>query len=84
MESRDVEEAVWETLEGILLTSRSKMRASDYLVRDIKIDSDDLSFIFVPEVEKKLKVKIPVEEWSRVYTVQDAIDLLKRYKRRCQ
>jgi acyl carrier protein len=81
MESKEVEEAVWETLESILLRSRNGLSANARLVRDLKIDSDDLSYIFVPELEKKLKVKIPVEEWCNVSTIQDAIALLIKYGR---
>jgi acyl carrier protein len=80
MENKKVEETVWETLESILLCSRNELSPSASLVDDLKIHSDDLSFIFVPELEKKLRVKIPVEEWDNVYTIQNAIDLLNKYK----
>lgn len=53
---------------------------SDGLVVDLKITSDDLSFVFVPEVQRQLGVKIPAEEWNAVYTVADAIHLLARYR----
>jgi acyl carrier protein len=47
----------------------------------LKIDSDDLSFNFVPELEKKLKIeKIPMEEWANVSIIQEVIDLLQKYK----
>ena len=49
---------------------------SDRLVKDLKRDSDDFSFIFVPRLEQRLGVKVPVLEWQTVYTVQDAVDLL--------
>jgi acyl carrier protein len=49
-------------------------------VGDLRLDSDDLSFVFVPLLEKQLGVKIPVREWDHVYTVQDAIDLFVRYR----
>lgn len=78
---KDIEEAVFMMLENILVKPRSTFRVTDKLVRDLKIDSDDLSFIFVPELENKLELEVPEEEWSEVYTVQDAINLLKRYRR---
>jgi len=45
----------------------------------LRIVSDDLSYIFVPELERELGVKIPVEEWRSVYTRGDACELLKKY-----
>jgi acyl carrier protein len=76
-----VEQVVWETLEKSLLVPRSQLNVKTDLVRDLKIDSDDLSFNFVPELEKKLKIeKIPMEEWANVSIIQEVIDLLQKYK----
>ena len=54
---------VWEVIESILLKSRNHFAVSDHLVHDLKISSDDLSFIFVPELEKRLGVNCsgPIE-----------------------
>jgi acyl carrier protein len=73
-------EIVFETLESILQSSREKWGLQSDLVKDLKVDSDDLSFIFVPEVEKKAEVRIPVEEWSRVSTIQEVVTLIEKYK----
>jgi acyl carrier protein len=85
-ESEDVvAHVVMGTLRDLIgrpLFRRSRARAvhlSADLVRDLKVDSDDLSYIFVPTVQEQLHVRIPVDEWGKVYTVQDAIDLLKQY-----
>ena len=78
--SDKIEEAVWETLESLLLLPRSNWRVTDDLVKDIKVDSDDLSFIFVPELEKRLGMRVPIDEWSTVSTVQEVIELLRKYK----
>ncbi len=77
-------DAVWEVIESILLKSRDRFTTRDHLVHDLKISSDDLSFIFVPELERRLGINIPVSEWDNVGTVQEAIDLLKRYKNHTQ
>lgn len=61
-EDREIEEAVFEVLEDILLRPRSEFRLVDQLGPDLKVDGDDFSFIFVPELEKKLKITVPVEE----------------------
>jgi acyl carrier protein len=85
-ESEDVVvHVVMDTLRDLIgrpLFRRSRARVvhlSADLVRDLKVDSDDLSYIFVPTVQERLHVRIPVDEWDKVYTVQDAIDLLKQY-----
>ena len=74
-----VKEAVIQTLERILCAPRSTFRLTDDLVQDLRIASDDLSFTFVPELERKLGIKIPAEEWRSVYTGADACELLKKY-----
>jgi acyl carrier protein len=43
------------------------------LVRDLKIDSDDLSFVLVPELSKRFSASVPVHVWDRVYTVGDVV-----------
>ncbi len=51
--SAEIEEAVWETLEAILLSSRENWRATDNLVKDLKVDSDDLSFILRQSLRRR-------------------------------
>ena len=80
MSSDEIKEAVLETLEELLSTPRSKLKMEDHLTYDLHIPSDELSFIFVPELERKLKVRIPVKEWSSVGTIQEAVGLLRKYK----
>jgi acyl carrier protein len=82
VDDETVAEAVIETLERILCKPRSTFRLTDRLVDDLRIASDDLSFMFVPELERKLGIRVPVDEWRSVYTGRDACELLKRYARR--
>jgi acyl carrier protein len=42
-------------------------------------DSDDAGY-FALEVENRLGIAIPRDEWSMVYTIQDVIDLFKRHR----
>ncbi len=76
-----IKEAVFQTLEDVLNISRNKINLTDQLISDLKMDSDDASFDFALGLEKKLGLKIPAEEWSKVWTVEDAINLLIKYKR---
>lgn len=79
-DDKSIERVVLETLEKELAVPAGRLRLDADLTRDLKIDSDDLSFLFVPKLERRLGVKIPVEEWSSVGTVRDAVNLLRRYK----
>jgi hypothetical protein len=74
-----VAEVVTEVLERILCRPRTTFSLSDDLVRDLRIASDDLSFMFVPEVERKLGVKVPAKEWRTVHTGMDACNLLRKH-----
>jgi acyl carrier protein len=39
--------------------------------RSMKIDSDDLSFLLVPDLEKKFGKKLGNKLWSEIETVED-------------
>ena len=80
MSDSEVEEAVLETLEELLEVERSELKLEDHLTYDLHIPSDELSFIFAPELERKLKVSVPVEEWSSAGTIREVVGLLGKYK----
>jgi len=42
-------------------------------------DGDDASY-FAEAVEKRMGIPIPIKEWETVSTIQDVIDLFKRYR----
>lgn len=74
----EVERVVFDSLEDILMIPQYRIQRTDLLLRDLKLDGDDFSFLFVPNLEKVLQVKTTQEEWDKVYTVQDAIDVFTR------
>jgi len=74
----DIEEAVYLVLEQILGRSRTMFRLTERLARDLRIDSDDLSFDFTWVLERSLDVKVPVGEWAECFNGEDAIRILKR------
>jgi acyl carrier protein len=76
---KDIEDAVYSEIEGLIHRPRNTFRLSDDLVLDLKIDSDDLSFLYVPDLEKAFEIKVPVEEWNNVFTGEDTVKLLKRH-----
>ena len=48
------------------------------LIQDLEIDSEDTVFM-ADDLERQLKVRTPLDEWRRVWTVRDLIDLFKRH-----
>jgi hypothetical protein len=43
------------------------------------LHDDDVTFDFIPEVQRALGVEVPPEAWEHVQTIQDVVDLLYRY-----
>jgi len=78
-ENQDIERAVFELLKDIVGSQR-ELRLTDRLVKDLKIDSDVLSFEFCLPLQEQVKIDVPDEEWLQVYTIEDAINLLKKYQ----
>ncbi len=75
MANPDVERAVLASIEDVTRIPADRIRPTDFLVQDLKMDGDDFSFVFVPNVEKVLGVKTDPAAWKRVWTVQDAISV---------
>jgi hypothetical protein len=64
-----IEETILEVLErDVLCRPRSTFSLDDHLVYDLKIDSDDISFIFIKELESRFGVYPKSEEWQQVRT----------------
>ena len=72
-----VERVVTRVLKEIVGEKRD-IDSSDSLLRDLKISSDDLSMYFVPQVERRLSIKVQLKEWSSVITVADACRVLQK------
>lgn len=58
-----------------------ELKKTDKLIGDVWGDSDDAGY-FVEAVEKRIGIPIPIKEWKTVSTIQDVIDLFKRYRNR--
>jgi len=70
-----VERAVLTSIGDITGTPVDRIRLTDALVGDLKMDGDDFTFVFVPGIERALGVKTDPKAWSHVHTVQQAIDV---------
>jgi hypothetical protein len=69
----EIERAVLASIEDITGVPIDRIRLNDALLRDLKMDGDDFTFVFVPGLEKVLGIKTDPSVWSQVYTVQQAI-----------
>jgi acyl carrier protein len=78
-EEGDVERAVIDVLADLTGLNAGLISLDTQLVEDLRVTSDDLTFVFVPTLEKRLKVKAPVHEWRHVATGRDAVNLLKKH-----
>jgi acyl carrier protein len=63
-----VEEILRDILESQLAVSSDDISSSDVLSQ-LNIDTDDLSFLFIPEVERKFGIKLSINEWSELGTL---------------
>ena len=75
--SHPVEETVTDVIRD--LVGKKQFTLASHLSRDLKISSDDLSMYFVPELERRLLVKVPIHEWRTVETGNHACALLRKY-----
>ncbi len=79
MDSNKVFQTIVDILDKLIPAYSRRILLTDDLVTDLKIDSDDLSFYFIPEIEKRLNVQVPIEEWNAVSTIEEIRDLILRY-----
>ena len=76
-EDTRVEDLVYEELRR--LAPRGMIITPDkLLIKDLRLIGDDAGQAAVV-VQERLGIKVPVSEWNTVATVQDMIDLLRRY-----
>jgi acyl carrier protein len=69
-------------VKDILCDENIIINDNDDLVRDLKIDSDDLSYIFVPYITEAFSVDVPNFEWKKVNTIGDTVRLVLSSKSR--
>jgi acyl carrier protein len=75
----NIEKVVLELLEYFVCSPGYKPNLTDNLIDDLKVDGDDFGIDFVQEVQRKFEIKIPVNEWNRVFTVQDVVNVVKKF-----
>lgn len=73
---RKIESVVLDVLKDIGVPPNET--SPDAGLLEIMLD-EDATFWFVPAIERRLKVKIPISEWERVVTISDTIEMLERH-----
>ncbi len=76
----DIEAAVFSFLREILDDPERDLQLSNRLIKDLKIDSDVLSFEFAIPLMQQLGINVPDMAWLDVYTIGDTINILKKYR----
>ena len=66
--------AVTEIVVEELGLSEDQVAPDTDLVQDLHVDTDDLSFLYIPAVHKRFGVTISNDEWRRINTVRQTVD----------
>jgi acyl carrier protein len=75
----EVYDVVCTIIRDILGQPRRNIARDEYLIDNLRMDADDLSFEFVPAVENHFSIEISAEDWRRVHTVWDVVCTVKEY-----
>jgi hypothetical protein len=76
---KDTKSLVYALLAKIGVKPHSEIREEDRLLQDLRVGGDDYGMWFVKEVERQLSMKAPLEEWNRVQTVKDILNIVNRH-----
>lgn len=73
--TEQLHELIYNIMREQLCINIEKIKSTDELGK-LNVDTDDWSFIFIPAIEEKLRIKPSVEEWGRVGTIEEITQLL--------
>lgn len=68
-------------LRDVLLQPSRTFRGDENLTTNLRIDGDDLSFWFIPELMKAAGIRVPIERWLSVSTVDDCADVILEFQK---
>ena len=74
-----VAHVVYNVVAAYVATPLVELRPDHRLLADLQLDGDDYGMGIVPEIQKLLKFTAPREEWERVVTIQDVLDIGQRH-----
>lgn len=73
-----VRQTVFDEIRSLTRRKDLVVSESDPLIVETLLYGDDFGDIFILEIEGRLRTRTPTREWSQVFTVGDAIDLLMK------
>ncbi len=78
----ELERELCQVVAEKLKTDPNQIRMDDDVVVDLGVDSLALAELTV-QLEKRMGVKVPGEDWLEVITVGELADLIERHQRSC-
>ena len=78
----EIKDIIIEEVRGLLADPMRQIAGSEDLTRDLRIASDDLSFLFVPMVRQRFGVTPTNSEWAQVNSIDDTVALVMKYLQR--
>lgn len=74
----NVHELVVSKIADLSRVKKGAILEDHTLLGDIRMDEDDFSFLFVPELERAIAMELPQSDWEGIRTVGEVIRLLER------
>ena len=78
MKRNEIEQIIYVVLNESLAMDTNGIDATDELTK-LNVDTDDWTFSFIPDLQERLGVSVPAEEWSNVSTVSEIVEMLLPY-----
>lgn len=80
MSDDDILQVVGSVLRDVTRRGNLVLRLHDRFAEDLKIDGDDMSFLFAPRLERAFGIRVRLADWSTVGTVADLVRLVRAYR----
>ena len=77
----EIQRIVLHQLSQLTGVAPEKIRRNAKLIEDLRVDGDDLSFLFIPAVEREAGVHVRPDAWTNVFTVEQVVDLVHASQR---
>ena len=78
MGKKETIQTIYDVLQGPLELDIEKIGISDNLVR-LDVDSDEWSFVFIPELNKRLGCSSSVDDWKNLNpTINEIAEMYER------
>ena len=73
----NVQDLVVTKIAELSRFSKEEILVDHTLLGDLRMDEDDFSFLFVPELEKAVGMELPQGDWDGIRTVGEVIRMIE-------